>query len=186
MPFPAEHIAIGALVHSSSQGFIRKLWPIQLVAVIVLANAPDFDVFPGIIWKNDWGYYHRLATHSLVFSVLFGVLTALFVNKLSKQKVLCLWTSTAVVFSHVISDYLLSPWPVQFFWPFDSTLYLSHHSWLVYFGLIDQVNRAWFILLSCLIIYACLEWRKQLMIPQYEYPPNDNRRRRVKIIEVEV
>jgi len=160
MPLAGEHIMIGLAVQQS-QGFSKKLWKWQVIIIAILANAPDLDSVPGIIFYNDWGYYHRLATHSLLYSLSFGFFAALLLRHIFRRNFFDPLTASAIVFSHVLSDYLLSPWPVEFCWPFNFPPTYSHHLLLEYFGLTSDISRAWFIYILCFAYFYFSCWRDQ-------------------------
>jgi membrane-bound metal-dependent hydrolase YbcI (DUF457 family) len=116
MPLALGHFAVGLLTDSAferPQTTTRK----KLSILFLLVNIPDIDVVISWLATGNPYTYHRLFTHSILFTILaaaaFSNLYKVFPSfpKLSYRW--CYW----MVMSHLIADYLTTPWNVAFLWP---------------------------------------------------------------------
>ena len=76
MPLPVSHSLMGATIYAAADrnGTLHS-WGRLLLAVI-LANAPDLDMLPGLL-TGDPNRYHQGPTHSMVGAVFAGLAAAL-------------------------------------------------------------------------------------------------------------
>ncbi|WP_299105816.1 metal-dependent hydrolase [uncultured Tenacibaculum sp.] len=115
-------VAIGTSFSKAIQD--KRFWILGIVCTII----PDADVLGfqyGIPYESFWG--HRGFSHSIVFSVLFGILiTLLFYSKvlLSKKGLLYILFFSLCTISHALLDALTNGgMGVALFAPFDNTRY---------------------------------------------------------------
>lgn len=75
MPLPAAHALAGAAVYAAldEDGSLRPNR--RLVLAMVVANAPDLDLVPGM-WLGDPNRFHHGLTHTLLAAVVVGLLAA--------------------------------------------------------------------------------------------------------------
>lgn len=75
MPLPVAHALGGVAIYAAldADGSLRPT-P-RLVAAVVLANAPDLDMIPGILTGDPNRFHHGL-THSLLAALVVGVVAA--------------------------------------------------------------------------------------------------------------
>lgn len=117
--------AVAAIAIGHGFPKILRSWKFWILG-IVCSFFPDLDVIGfkfGVSYESFWG--HRGFTHSIVFSVLFGILiTALFYrNQINSRKglILILYFSLCTV-SHALLDALTSGgYGVALFAPFDNS-----------------------------------------------------------------
>jgi membrane-bound metal-dependent hydrolase YbcI (DUF457 family) len=116
MPLALGHLAVGLLTTGAIEKpktTTRK----KVLILFLLANSPDVDI--AISWLLTGSFYshHRTFTHGVLFAVVMGALFANLYRYLpSFPKLSYKWCYWAV-FSHVLADYLFSPWKVDFLWP---------------------------------------------------------------------
>lgn len=107
--------------------FPRQVRPATVLLAGFMAFAPDLDVIAfhyGIPYNSQWG--HRGWTHSLVFTVLLGLITGLTFNVLQRKKsdsnpwLLVVWLILSAV-SHPLLDMLTNGGRgCALWWPFDT------------------------------------------------------------------
>ena len=78
MPLPLAHSLIGVAVCVATDEEVLPR-PGHLLAAVVLANGADLDYLPGF-FLGDPHRFHRMATHSIGFSLLVGALAAALVG----------------------------------------------------------------------------------------------------------
>jgi len=120
------HVAASAALGYAC--FPKEVRATTLVLAGCLAFAPDLDVLAfhfGIPYGSQWG--HRGWAHSLVFTILLGLLTGLIFNFLQKNKFrhhpskIILWFVLSAV-SHPLLDMLTNGGRgCALWWPFDAT-----------------------------------------------------------------
>ncbi|CAL2103777.1 Inner membrane protein [Tenacibaculum sp. 190130A14a] len=115
-------VAIGTSFSKTIQD--KKFWILGIVCAII----PDADVLGfqyGIPYESFWG--HRGFSHSIVFSVLFGILiTLLFYSRVlfSKKGLLYILFFSLCTISHALLDALTNGgMGVALLAPFDNTRY---------------------------------------------------------------
>lgn len=124
MPSPVGHCLAGYIIYrvtTKSVGISR--W--RSIAVYLLAaNAPDFDFIPGLL-AGDLSLFHHGPSHSIGFSILFGVLSSLFFSR----RLQAFFAGFSLYLSHVLADYLVQdpslPQGVPLLWPLDSDYYMA-------------------------------------------------------------
>ncbi|MBN1352388.1 metal-dependent hydrolase [candidate division KSB1 bacterium] len=127
MPTPIGHSLMGAACYAGLKNKQFKWSAFWLF--LILANLPDIDYLPGILIGAPNRFHHGI-THSLGFSVLAGIIAGLLAKFALNLKFLrAFWVCTAVVFSHVILDYLCVdtslPYGVPLLYPFSEESVLS-------------------------------------------------------------
>jgi membrane-bound metal-dependent hydrolase YbcI (DUF457 family) len=155
MPLALGHLAAGFLV---TRGIDKPntTTPKSLLMLFLLANSPDIDIAISLLLTGSPWPYHRTFTHS----ILFAIFMAIAVSKLHKlfhsfPKLSYKWCYWAVT-SHVIADYLISPWKVDFLWPLPIRPGLFN-------GILDHVDkyatlaREVEVILICLICYLMIK-----------------------------
>ncbi len=158
MPLLQEHIAIGLAILAASQKLDPEKWHWQSITAATLSIASDFDALPGFFWRGDWHYYHRQGAHSLFYSILAGYLAVLLLRLVTKRELLSPWIASAIALSHVVADYLFSPWQVELYWPLPLACVAPHEGLLRLLAPTGPTPRAWFIDLSCLAVILLVYW----------------------------
>ena len=130
MPMPLGHAAIGLTVYHLYSGNDLYLKRIRLILFVsILANLPDMDTLLGLVLLGDGNALHRGVTHSIIFSVFAGYCCSKIWNLCSKVLRLSFQICFFLIFSHVVSDFLFTKYPVCFFWPFDNIVLGEASSW---------------------------------------------------------
>ncbi len=118
------HIAVGMTagrLYSARRGGV--VWK-AMVGMSALSLLPDADVWAfkmGIPYEDPFG--HRGASHSIVFALVTGVVTALL---LARPRLWTFGLAALVVLSHPLLDALTDGGlGVALFWPFDVTRYFA-------------------------------------------------------------
>lgn len=120
MPSPLAHTVTGAAfayLHPSvpRNPISHNLYK-QIMAVLVLANLPDFDFLPQLITGVR---YHHTFTHSLVFALLFCLAATAAVVALGWGTFFPTFSLCLVVYgSHVALDMFGGGQGVALWWPF--------------------------------------------------------------------
>jgi len=130
MPLPLGHAAIGLTVYdlySGNDSYFKRISLILFVSI--LANLPDIDTVLGLLLQGDGNALHRGVTHSIFFSVFAGYCCSKIWNLWSKAPRLSFQLCFFIIFSHVVSDFLFTKYPVCFFWPFDNIVLGDASSW---------------------------------------------------------
>jgi membrane-bound metal-dependent hydrolase YbcI (DUF457 family) len=130
MPFPLGHTAIGLAafetVHKPhSWGSRLRL----LTFITALSNLPDIDILFGLLINGNGGAFHRGPTHSLLFAIGAGYLTAWLSRRWHQLPSLSAGLCALLIFSHVVADLLLTSAPVSIFWPLEVNWTVGHSSW---------------------------------------------------------
>jgi membrane-bound metal-dependent hydrolase YbcI (DUF457 family) len=116
MPLVLGHLAVGCLTNSAidkPKTTTRK----KLFILFLLANSPDIDiVISWVLTKSPWPY-HRTFTHSILFAIIMAVLFANLSKFFKSFPKLGYKWCYMMVMSHILADYLLSPFKVAFLWP---------------------------------------------------------------------
>lgn len=131
MALPIAHGLIGASVAGLLAPQQTTAQNVKMVLICaVLANVPDFDYF--FYQFLDWGEsWHRSFSHSIVFSIVVGALTAVALGPFTYRSVAIF---SLAILSHPVLDAVISEFPsgVQFFWPLSTRR--------IGFALIDYPN----------------------------------------------
>ena len=103
MPFPVAHSLIGAGVAAALDKNSEGRWRVLCLSAL-LAIAPDFDYALNWLHVGRGGWHHGF-THSIVFALFAGALTAFVCGWRSVQGFVVF--SGAIV-SHTLLDYLMT------------------------------------------------------------------------------
>lgn len=123
------HIAVGlAATRIHGGGYAaRRSWLKAAVLWSLLSLLPDADVIGlslGVKYEDEWG--HRGATHSLVFSSIFGLAIGVAAPFFRLPAVRTAIVATLVLASHALLDTLTNGGlGCALFWPFDHTRYFA-------------------------------------------------------------
>ena len=117
MPFPVAHALIGASAAAALDR--RSAWRFLLLSAL-LGVCPDFDYLLNLLRVGRGGWHHGF-THSIIFALIVGALTAL----------ICGWRSvsgffalSAATVSHTLLDYFMTESRgVALWWPFTDRRY---------------------------------------------------------------
>ena len=134
MPSPVAHSLAGlAVAHlalrsgsNPQSGRERVFWT---GALIVAANAADFDFLPGLL-IGDVNAFHHKATHTLIAAVVFGLAAggmAAFSRVKGARRMG--WIMGASYLTHLLLDYLTrgtrEPYGMRLMWPFSQARFLA-------------------------------------------------------------
>ncbi len=132
MSSPIAHTLAGLSVGFLSWRRLFKrsfTWKAALFCV-VMANLPDFDVFPGFL-AGDINLYHHYYTHS----IFFAFIVSLVVFAVAPRERLR-WASACLllIFSHYLVDYITidrsPPIGLPLLWPFHEARFKWEHAFL--------------------------------------------------------
>jgi len=143
----------------------------RLFILFLVVNSPDVDIVISWLASGSFYTYHRTFTHSILFAViaaaLFSNLFRLFpfFPKLSYK-----WCYRAVI-SHLLADYLFSPWQTAFLWPLPIQPRLFNDV-LDHVGRYAYLEREIEVILICLFIYlfvkgvsSAINYLHRLLLP---------------------
>ena len=118
MPLPVAHAVIGASVAAALDRRSESLWRVLCLSAL-LGVCPDFDYLLNVLRIGRGGWHHGF-THSIVFALVVGALTALVFWR-SVQGFIVFSAATA---SHTLLDYLMTESRgVALWWPFTDYRY---------------------------------------------------------------
>ncbi len=156
MPLALGHFAVGLLTDSAvekAKTTTRK----KFLILFLLVNSPDIDILIGWLAAGNFYAFHRTFTHSILFAILMAAacsnLYKLFPSFPKLDYTWCYW----MVISHLVADYLITPWEVSFLWPLPYLMPQSVN------GILDHVPRyAAFereaeVIIFCLCIYLLIK-----------------------------
>lgn len=133
MPSPIAHSIAGYVVYraTSDKGITHQTWRTVLF-YIICANFPDIDFLPGFLIGEPNRFHHGIS-HSIGFSVLFGLPVALFLCwKKNEGFLRSFFIFFSLYFSHILLDYLAddtsTPYGEPLWWPISSKYYISPFS----------------------------------------------------------
>jgi membrane-bound metal-dependent hydrolase YbcI (DUF457 family) len=116
MPLVLGHLTVGLLstcTLEKPKTSTRK----RIFILFLLANSPDIDILISWLLTGSPWHHHRTFTHGVLFAVFMAVacsnLCRLWPSFPKLSYKWCYWA----VMSHVLADYLFSPWKVSFLWP---------------------------------------------------------------------
>ena len=118
MPFPVAHALVAASVATTLD---RKssLWKLLCLSA-VLGVCPDFDYLLNVLRIGRGGWHHGF-THSIVFALFVGALTALVFGWRSVHGFIVFGAATV---SHTLLDYVMTESRgVALWWPFTDRRY---------------------------------------------------------------
>ena len=119
MPLPVAHSLIGASVAAAVQGKAKISWKVLCIGGF-LGVLPDFDYVLNWLRVGRGGWHHGF-THSIVFALCVGAVTA-FVSR--ARSVRAFITFSAATASHPLLDYLITESRgVALWWPFTDHRY---------------------------------------------------------------
>lgn len=107
---------------------VRKLGKKAYVRGMILATVPDLDVFIGPLLYGstlDASFFHRWLMHSLIFCVLFGVLSAVWLHRIYRIPGTFrtwLWLCITALVTHPLLDSLTN-YGTKLFLPFTDTAF---------------------------------------------------------------
>ena len=119
MPLPVAHSLIGASVAGAVQPKEEGWWKVLCLGAF-LGVLPDFDYI--LNWlRIGWGGWHHGFTHSIVFALVVGALTAVIARQRNVRSFITFSAATA---SHGLLDYLITESRgIALFWPFTDHRY---------------------------------------------------------------
>jgi membrane-bound metal-dependent hydrolase YbcI (DUF457 family) len=114
---PIAHGLLGAAVAAPwlpRQQLRRNLTPLLVAAGLGICPDLDYVFYRVLDWGESW---HRSFSHSVVFALVLGIVTAYVVGPLTTRFFVLY---TLAIFSHPILDALISEFPsgVELLWPF--------------------------------------------------------------------
>lgn len=119
MPFPVAHALIGASVAAALDRKSEALWKVLFLGAL-LGVSPDFDYLLNVLRIGRGGWHHGF-THSIVFALFAGTLTALVFGWRSVNGFIVF---SAAIASHTLLDYLMTESRgVSMWWPFTDRRY---------------------------------------------------------------
>ena len=119
MPFPVAHSLIGATVAAALAKRSEARWQVLCLSAL-LAVCPDFDYLLNLLRIGRGGWHHGF-THSIVFALFAGALTALAYGWRSLHGFIVFSSVTA---SHTLLDYVMTESRgVSLWWPFTDRRY---------------------------------------------------------------
>lgn len=119
MPLPVAHALIGASVAAALNKRSEALWKVLCFSAL-LAVSPDFDYLLNVLRIGRGGWHHGF-THSIVFALFAGTLTALIFGWRSINGFIVF---SAALASHTLLDYLMTESRgVSLWWPFTDRRY---------------------------------------------------------------
>jgi inner membrane protein len=131
MPSPIGHTLAGISGFYLVYPQIPKPQKIAaLLTAIFVANAPDLDIFAGLILHQNPGILHRQATHSFIVAIVLGCLIAGIIRLLNIKNAswIGLWFA-GLYASHICLDWLVAddgfPYGLQALWPFSQDYFIS-------------------------------------------------------------
>ncbi|MDQ3803511.1 MAG: metal-dependent hydrolase [Acidobacteriota bacterium] len=118
MPLPVAHGLLGAsIVAALHPQPTRRRYSVPLLFGALLANAADLDFL--LVFALHSRSWHRGLTHSVVFALLVGLLSALLLGRRRLKEALAYGLAFA---SHGVLDYVTSKegGGVELLWPFSA------------------------------------------------------------------
>jgi inner membrane protein len=126
MPSPVAHSLMGYIIYLLSTMRASSRKGLLFLVFILVANIPDIDFLPGIL-MGDIRRFHHGITHSILFSIYFGLLisSVCYLKRIERFN-RAFTLAFALYFSHILLDYfVLSPGRgVPFFWPFSAEKFM--------------------------------------------------------------
>ena len=173
MPSPIGHSLLGlwfyALYHRYFKGWgLRR----ALISIIIVANIPDIDAIPGLIFCKNIFVYHHYFTHSFVFALLVSCLVAFFLSD-KREKLLPVWTFFfLLIVSHLLADLMTEGETtkyqkgIQLFYPFSEKFF--HSSRYIFYsfgqGVLSYLKKVLFeiVLLGIpLALFLTIPWKNK-------------------------
>ena len=156
MPLPIAHGLLGSsMVAAGSQPSESRQWRLLLLGAF-LGICPDFDYALNWLGISGGGWHHGF-THSILFALLLGLITAVVLGKWELRSVVLFSAATV---SHTFLDFLMTESRgVALWWPFTnhryrfslpSPIYYSWRTSSIWEGIVDMLR----ISLCELLIFA--------------------------------
>ena len=152
MPLAPAHMAVGLLTESTIEK-PKTTTLKRLFILFLLVNSPDVDIVISWLATGSYYTYHRTFAHSILFAVIPAVLFSNlfrlfpFFPKLSYKW--CYW----VVISHLLADYLFSPWETAFLCLCRSSRDYSTMFWIMWVDMHIWSGKLKSFSSACLFIY---------------------------------
>jgi inner membrane protein len=126
MPSPVGHTIAGLCGYTLVAGSVAPRHRMKLLfASVVIANLPDIDILPGFL-AGDLGMFHRQGTHSLIASLIFGIVVGLLFKRWKLPGFQWGLWAFMLYLSHILLDMLVeSSRGVQFLWPLSDRYFIS-------------------------------------------------------------
>jgi membrane-bound metal-dependent hydrolase YbcI (DUF457 family) len=119
MPLPVAHSLLGASVAAALTNKSEVRWPLLSLGAL-LAVCPDFDYVLNWLHVGRGGWHHGF-THSILFAVFVGALTAFVSGWRNVRGFIVFSAATA---SHALLDYVMTESRgVALWWPFTDHRY---------------------------------------------------------------
>ena len=119
MPLPVAHSLIGASVGAAIHPKSDAWWKLLCISAF-LGVCPDFDYVLNWLRIGRGGWHHGF-THSIVFALAVGALTAFVSGRRNARAFIAFSAATA---SHTLLDYLITESRgVSLWWPFTDHRY---------------------------------------------------------------
>ncbi|MGF1542167.1 MAG: metal-dependent hydrolase [Pleurocapsa sp.] len=140
MPSPLAHGVSGYIITKFSplkrpQESKVNQWYVQSLYPVFVAISADLDFIPQIITGDN---YHRGLTHSILFGLIFSVITGFIVSHWSKYSYRKIFLLTAIAYgSHLVLDFFTAGGDgMELLWPITDSFFKSplpifpavHHS----------------------------------------------------------
>jgi inner membrane protein len=163
MPSPVGHCLAGYIIYrvaTKSVGISR--WR-SIAVYLFAANAPDFDFIPGLL-LGDLSRFHHGPSHSIGFSILFGMLASLVFSRRLHAFV----TGSSLYLSHVLLDYLVQdpslPQGVPLLWPLDHEYHMAPFAFFRSFDYLPNSSELRLIMSGFLTIHNLLTLTTEILI----------------------
>ena len=136
MSSPVGHSLMGYCIYLLAARPSTKPSRPSSAACVLAANAADADLLPGLLMGSPLIYHKDGISHSFVFALAFalacsGLLVTYQPGRLWRR----FWIYGGLYGSHIILDYLGAGRELPFFWPIDSTPYVSAWGFLPRFSM---------------------------------------------------
>lgn len=172
MPLPLGHAAFGIAVvdllpgrPGPASGWSWK----EFFLIAFLANLPDIDVIFGLLFHGNGSVFHRGLTHSVLFALAAGILSARAWKWWSKVPRFGFWAGFLAVFSHITADIMFTKSGVSLFWPFQVYRPLKHKGWMdILNEVIFEAYRDAFIIAGCLLVFLLARWVRGMAVNNVE------------------
>jgi len=122
MPTPIGHTLLGMVMLKPFIGIRPEIPVWRIYALIILgANFPDFDFFPGLL-VGDINRYHQGISHSFTFALCFGLLSSIWYRWFGVSRIRLIIIASLACCSHLFMDYFgydaREPFGMPLLWPF--------------------------------------------------------------------
>jgi membrane-bound metal-dependent hydrolase YbcI (DUF457 family) len=166
MPLALGHLAVGLLTSCAIEKpktTTRK----SLFFLFLLANSPDMDVAISWLLTGSPWLLHRTFTHSILFAILMAAVFSNLHRLIRAVPKLSYNWCYGLVSTHVIADYLISPWGVAFLWPVPIQP-LSLNGILDHVGQFATLAREIEVIFICLFTYLFVKTLRTAVVYLYK------------------